>query len=152
MTRSPRRVSLGAAIETLRLKAPFRITGHVFETVPVLVVTLEDGAARGRGEAAGVYYFDDTPGGMAEAVVEVAAELEAGVSREALRLLYAPRRRAQCGGLRPVGAGGAAGRTARLGARGACAAQARGHHLHPRRGKPRGHGRGRARLRRRRRR
>ena len=38
-------------------RAPFRISGFVFEEQDVVVVTLDDGTHRGRGEAAGVYYL-----------------------------------------------------------------------------------------------
>jgi len=42
--------------------APFRISGYVFESAECVLVTLDDGEYRGRGEAAGVYYLgDDVP-------------------------------------------------------------------------------------------
>ena len=40
-------------VEKLRLAAPFRISGFVFEEQDVVVATLEDGEYRGRGEASG---------------------------------------------------------------------------------------------------
>ena len=43
----------------ISLSAPFRISGYVFETSNVIVVTLDDGEVRGRGEASGVYYLGD---------------------------------------------------------------------------------------------
>lgn len=85
MSRTPARVTLGVALEDLKLKTPFRITGHVFDDVPVLVVTLSEGGLAGRGEAAGVYYLNDTPAGMPETVRRVAPEIEAGVTRDVLR-------------------------------------------------------------------
>ena len=54
-------MKLTLQIDSLALLAPFRISGYVFENAPVLRVELEDGGHRGRGEASGVYYFDDTP-------------------------------------------------------------------------------------------
>jgi L-alanine-DL-glutamate epimerase-like enolase superfamily enzyme len=87
VTRTPARVTLDVAIEDLKLKTPFRITGHVFDDVPVLVVTLNDGGGAGRGEASGVYYLNDFPAGMPETVRRVAPEIEAGATREDLRRL-----------------------------------------------------------------
>ena len=61
------RLALEIATETLQLAEPFRISGYVFETVDAVVVTLDDGEHRGRGEAAGVYYLgDDIPHIIAE--------------------------------------------------------------------------------------
>ena len=48
------------AVEKLRLAKPFRISGFVFEVQDAVVVTLDDGACRGVGEASGVYYLGDT--------------------------------------------------------------------------------------------
>jgi L-alanine-DL-glutamate epimerase-like enolase superfamily enzyme len=53
------RLRLAYRVETYALSAPFRISGHVFETSDVVVVELGDGRDTGRGEAAGVYYLDD---------------------------------------------------------------------------------------------
>lgn len=84
------RWSLNLEVERLPLHAPFRISGHVFVDVPILRATLRDGTRQGRGEAAGVYYFADQPDGMDVQLREVAAELEAGISRQALRALLPP--------------------------------------------------------------
>jgi L-alanine-DL-glutamate epimerase-like enolase superfamily enzyme len=53
------RLRLDYRVETHRLKAPFRISGFVFESSELVVVEISDGAEMGRGEAAGVYYLDD---------------------------------------------------------------------------------------------
>ena len=53
-------LKLRSTVEKLRFSAPFRISGFVFEEQDVVVVTLDDGAHRGRGEASGVYYLGDT--------------------------------------------------------------------------------------------
>ena len=45
-------VTLELHNEPLPLAAPFRIAGHVFESMPATVVTLHDGVHAGRGEAA----------------------------------------------------------------------------------------------------
>jgi L-alanine-DL-glutamate epimerase-like enolase superfamily enzyme len=81
------RLNLEASIEQWPLKSPFRITGHTFVNSDVLVTSLSNGVHGGRGEAAGVYYHGDTPAKMLAAVEEVRAEIEAGVTREALRSL-----------------------------------------------------------------
>jgi L-alanine-DL-glutamate epimerase-like enolase superfamily enzyme len=74
----------------LRLKSPFRISGYVFETTPVLTATVSRGGVRGRGEAAGVYYLDDTPDKAVTQLRALAATLPADLTREALRQLLPP--------------------------------------------------------------
>lgn len=78
------RLAVTAAVETLRLRAPLRISGHVFEHGEVAVVTLADGDLRGRGEAAGVYYLADEPASICETVAAHRERIEAGVAREDL--------------------------------------------------------------------
>jgi L-alanine-DL-glutamate epimerase-like enolase superfamily enzyme len=84
------RVELALRNELLRLSAPFRISGHVFEASPVTIVNLRQGHIVGRGEAAGVYYTNDTPVDMLETLEGLRAELEEGISREALRGVLPP--------------------------------------------------------------
>lgn len=79
--------ALDVVLEELRLKAPFHISGHVFETVPVLVASLRAGDHVGRGEAAGVYYTEDLPDGMSQTIDQVASEIIAGADRDDLRRL-----------------------------------------------------------------
>lgn len=71
-------------LERLQLKAPFRISGYTFTQVPAAVVTLEDGALRGRGEAAGVYYLDDTPERIVCTLEAHRPEIERGIDRDQL--------------------------------------------------------------------
>jgi L-alanine-DL-glutamate epimerase-like enolase superfamily enzyme len=73
--------------EKLPLRKPFRIAGYTFDSVPVIVVTLRDGANSGRGEAAGVYYLDDEPEGMAARIEAHRDEIESGITRDELRAL-----------------------------------------------------------------
>lgn len=80
-------MKLNVQRESLPLNAPFRISGHVFETSDIVVVTLEDGEARGRGEAAGVYYLGDDVDHMLAAIETARAGIEAGIDRLALREL-----------------------------------------------------------------
>jgi len=81
---------LSVATETLRLAQPFRIAGYVFETADVLVVELDDGTYRGRGEGAGVYYLGDDLTHMAAAIARARNAIEAGPTREALRAILPP--------------------------------------------------------------
>lgn len=80
-------MKLTVARESLPLNAPFRISGHVFETSDVVTVTLEDGAARGRGEASGVYYLGDDVDHMLTALDAARGAIEGGIDRAALREL-----------------------------------------------------------------
>ncbi len=64
-------MELSVTRATLRLKQPFRIAGHVFDTSPVITVMLTDGPHRGRGEASGVFFLGDD-------VDHMAAQLDAG--------------------------------------------------------------------------
>ena len=78
---------LSVSPETLRLAQPFRISGYVFETAEVLVVTLRDGEHVGRGEGAGAYYLGDDLAHMQADIEAARAEIEAGPSRQALRTI-----------------------------------------------------------------
>ncbi len=84
------RLTLDVSTEQLRLAQPFRISGHVFETADVVVVTLSDGAHRGRGEGAGVYYVGDDLAHMLEELRAARSTIEHGVTREALRAVMPP--------------------------------------------------------------
>jgi L-Ala-D/L-Glu epimerase len=77
-------------VERLPLKAPFRISGYTFTEVPVAVVTLRSGQARGRGEAAGVYYLDDTPERIADTLEAHRGAIESGIGREEAQALLPP--------------------------------------------------------------
>ncbi|WP_114952057.1 dipeptide epimerase [Sphingosinicella terrae] len=85
----PRR-SLDVRAEKLRLAAPFRISGYVFEATDAILVTLTEGPHQGRGEASGVYYLGDD---LEHMLVEIEAHreaIEAGIGREALRQAMPP--------------------------------------------------------------
>ena len=83
-------LSLEVASETLRLKVPFRISGFVFDSSDVVVVTLRDGGLVGRGEGGGVYYLGDDVGHMLNDIEAARDAIEAGVSREELRKVMPP--------------------------------------------------------------
>jgi L-Ala-D/L-Glu epimerase len=90
-TRSPiHHVKLRAEIEHWPLARPFRITGHTFDVIDVLLVSLEQDGHVGRGEAAGVYYHDETPASMLAQIDPLRGSLESGVSRETLQGLLPP--------------------------------------------------------------
>ena len=79
------RLTMNIAVENLELTKPFRISGHVFVSTPVAVVTLNDGDHMGRGEATGVYYLNDDLDAMVAALREVQGDIEAGIGREGLQ-------------------------------------------------------------------
>jgi len=79
------RLKLDVAVEKLRLAEPFRISGHVFETIDAVVVALDDGEHRGRGEAAGVYYLGDDAAHMLATIEAHRASIEAGMDRITLQ-------------------------------------------------------------------
>ncbi|WP_226633888.1 dipeptide epimerase [Novosphingobium profundi] len=84
------KLQLTIASETLRLAEPFRISGHVFDTSPIIVVTLDDGTHTGRGEASGVFFLQEDVPGMIAAIESVRPAIEAGPTREALRSILPP--------------------------------------------------------------
>ena len=84
------RLALDIATEALAFAEPFRISGYVFDTVDVVVVTLREGEHEGRGEASGVYYLGDDVPVIVEQLDAVREAIEAGISREALRSLLPP--------------------------------------------------------------
>lgn len=80
-------LQMDVRVERLLLKAPFRISGYTFTEVPVAAVTLECAGVRGRGEAAGVYYFEDTPDRIVRTLETHRADIESGIDRHALSQL-----------------------------------------------------------------
>lgn len=81
------RRQLQVAIEPLHFATPFRISGYVFEKQDVVVVTIEEGAYRGCGEAAGVYYLGDTAQSLVAAIEAHRAAIESGIDRTQLQKL-----------------------------------------------------------------
>ncbi len=80
-------LTLSTQIERWPLVAPFRITGHTWRDLEVLIVTLEHQGQRGTGEAAGVYYKAETPASMVKQLLPHRAAIEAGVTHADLRRL-----------------------------------------------------------------
>lgn len=83
-------LSLHAEIEHWPLLAPFCITGHTWNVLDVLVVTLQKGDHVGKGEAAGVYYKGDDPSRMLPQIEALRSRIEAGLSRDSLQQLLPP--------------------------------------------------------------
>lgn len=83
-------LTLTTRLEAWPTHSPFRITGKIWTSVPLLIVELRQGAHRGRGEGAGVYYRDDTPDRMLAQVEAVRDAIEAGLTREQLQTLLPP--------------------------------------------------------------
>lgn len=76
------------ACKSWEMKSPFRITGHVFTKAHLLEVCISENGYSGRGEAAGVYYLDETPDSMSIQIEAVRTALEQGADRhELLNLL-----------------------------------------------------------------
>ena len=84
------RLGLEVRAEQLRLAAPFRISGYVFEHSDAILVTLRDGDHAGRGEASGVYYVGDDLAHMLAAIEAHRSAIEAGIDRAALREAMPP--------------------------------------------------------------
>ncbi len=84
------RLKFGVATETLRLAQPFRISGYVFESFDVVVVTLQDGSHQGRGEGGGVYFLGDDAPHMLAALNAARGAIESGPSRDDLRTFMPP--------------------------------------------------------------
>jgi L-alanine-DL-glutamate epimerase-like enolase superfamily enzyme len=80
-------MKVSARIEYWTLKRPFRIAGYPpTTTATVAVVEVEDQGLRGRGEACGVYYKQDTPAGIVEQIERLGPNLPS-IDREALQTL-----------------------------------------------------------------
>ncbi len=69
---------------------PFRISNNAWDDFPCVVCEIEQDEAIGRGEALGVYYFDETPESMSAQLESIAPHLEDGTSREQLLTLLPP--------------------------------------------------------------
>ncbi len=81
--------ALKLTVEKVKLafSAPFRISGFVFDSQDAVVVTVDDGTHRGRGEAAGVYYLKDDAPYIVSILESKRGAIEAGIDREKLQLL-----------------------------------------------------------------
>ena len=78
-------LSLEIRKEQWPFREPFRISGYVFTEANVIRVALRDRGVGGEGEAAGVYYRNETPDSMIAQIEAVRPAIEAGITREKLR-------------------------------------------------------------------
>jgi L-Ala-D/L-Glu epimerase len=83
-------LKLCVEVETLRLSAPFRISGYVFEVHDAVVVTLSDNEHRGRGEASGIFFLGETAQTMVASIERARGMIEEGIDRAALQRLLPP--------------------------------------------------------------
>ncbi len=90
MHRTSNAVAVNATLERWPLRYPFRITGYEWTQTEVLVVEVESSGLRGRGEACGVYYKNDTPESALAQVREVSNDLAGGAGRRELQALLPP--------------------------------------------------------------
>ena len=90
MTRIVASRTLKVTRAAARMANPFRISGYVFEAMPAVVVTLNDGRHVGRGEAAGVYYLGDDQDRMVATIERLRPAITAGLTREELQQALPP--------------------------------------------------------------
>lgn len=83
-------LELCTAVEHWPFSAPFQTAAHTLTGVDVVVVTLRKDGLAGRGEAAGVYYRNDTAASMITVIEGLRSQIEAGLSRESLQTLLPP--------------------------------------------------------------
>src|SRR5687767_8807613 len=85
VTKNATQLKLSVEVEKWPLKAPFRITGHTFVELDVVVARVERNGQVGHGEAAGVYYRDDTVPNIVRRLEAARPAIEAGIDRDSLR-------------------------------------------------------------------
>ena len=83
-------MQLTVQIESYPLRNPFSTAALTIDSVDVVVVTLEQDDVSGKGEAAGVYYKNETPTQMVEQIVDVRSRIMRNPSRDVLRKLLPP--------------------------------------------------------------
>jgi L-alanine-DL-glutamate epimerase-like enolase superfamily enzyme len=84
------RFALTHVVESLRLATPFRISGYTFSEGSVALVTLAADGHVGRGEANGVYYFNDDPVAFCATIEAHREAIERGITRAELATLLPP--------------------------------------------------------------
>lgn len=77
-------LKLRARLRSWPLARPFRIAYETFTTVDTVLVEISDGAAVGRGEAAGVSYHGETAETLLSQIQAAASLVEGGASRKDL--------------------------------------------------------------------
>jgi len=82
--------SLQCRTERWLLKRPLVTSATSGESVNVIVVELRQDGALGRGEAAGVWFHDETPASMTKQIEGARSAIEGGIDRIALQKLLPP--------------------------------------------------------------
>lgn len=72
------------------MKAPFVITGHVFDSLEAVVVSLEQAGVIGRGEGVPVYYLGENAREMLDQIEAIRPDIEAGITRRDLQDILPP--------------------------------------------------------------
>jgi L-Ala-D/L-Glu epimerase len=78
-------LTLHLEVESWPLAAPFRTAAHTVNAVDAIVVTLEKEGRRGRGEAAGVFYNNETALVMRDQIESQRPMIENGITRASLQ-------------------------------------------------------------------
>lgn len=84
------RRSISISTESWPSIIPFRTASHTVDDFPCVICEIEQDDCVGRGEALGVYYFNESPESMAAQLEEVASDLSAGTDRQQLLDLLPP--------------------------------------------------------------
>ena len=79
--------SIRLSAEPWDFETPFKITGYTFSVADLLHVVIEENDVFGSGEAAGVYYLEETGASMLVQVESIRSALEQGAGRDELREL-----------------------------------------------------------------
>jgi L-Ala-D/L-Glu epimerase len=84
-------IGLSIEVRDWALKTPLRISRGVMESIPFVMVTLQDEAGHiGRGEAAGVPYDGETPQTILAMIEATRRRIEAGITRDQLLTMLPP--------------------------------------------------------------
>src|ERR1044071_5673921 len=86
---------LSARADHWKLRTPFRIAGHEWTGFDIVYVEIAQGGSVGRGEAEGIYYFDETPATILAQIEQARPAVERGATREDLQSLL-PHGGARC--------------------------------------------------------
>lgn len=85
-----KRRKLTCTLEQWPFAVPFRITGHTWTMLDVVVASIAEDGHVGRGEGEGVYYKGDTPERMAEQIEAARGPIEAGAGRDEIARILPP--------------------------------------------------------------
>lgn len=88
-SKSSQLLSLDAKAEKWPLKSPFRITGHVWDALEVVRVSVRTPDHVGHGEAAGVYYKGDTPAVILQQLQSINTHIDK-LNRRTMQALLPP--------------------------------------------------------------